>query len=182
MKELLKGINTVKQNEKLSRYNNKIFVFRANEFHWTFLPLFCVKIMLLISLSFAHIFTWTCWQNTYLEHCLFLTILPIELIQAYPRQMRIIFALKFSYKFSHNQNYSRVSHARSWKLHVLNKRNRLTQNKSESPHVRHLSYKEKQMRIKINSNLSYLWASTRHLSISIRCKRCDSVSSSASTL
>ena len=138
--------------------------------------------MLLISLSFAHIFTWTCWQNTYLEHCLFLTILPIELIQAYPRQMRIIFALKFSYKFSHNQNYSRVSHARSWKLHVLNKRNRLTQNKSESPHVRHLSYKEKQMRIKINWNLSYLWASTRHLSISIRCIRCDSVSSSASTL
>ena len=138
--------------------------------------------MLLISLSFAHIFTWTCWQNTYLEHCLFLTILPIKLIQAYPRQIRIIFALKFSYKFSHNQNYSMVSHARSWKLHVLNKRNRLTQNKSESPHVRHLSYKEKQMRIKINSNLSYLWASTRHLSISIRCKRCDSVSSSASTL
>ena len=32
MKELLKGINSVKQNEKLSRYNNKIFVFRANEF------------------------------------------------------------------------------------------------------------------------------------------------------
>ena len=94
MKELLKGINTVKQNEKLSRYNDKIFVFRANEFHWTFLQLFCVKIMLLISLSFAHIFTWTCWQNTYLEHCLFLTILPIKLIQAYPRQMRIIFALK----------------------------------------------------------------------------------------
>ena len=122
--------------------------------------------MLLISLSFAHIFTWTCWQNTYLEHCLILAILPIELIQAYPRQMRIIFALKFSYKFSHNQNYSRVSHARSWKPHVLNSRNRLTQNKRESPHVRHLSYKEKQMRIKINSNLSYLWASTQHLSIS----------------
>ena len=30
-----------------------------------------------------------------------------------------------------------------WKLHVLNNCNRLTQNKSESPHVRHLSYKKK---------------------------------------
>ena len=50
--------------------------------------------MLLMSLSFAHIFRWTCRKNTRLEHCLFLTILSIELIQAYPRQIRIISALK----------------------------------------------------------------------------------------
>ena len=99
--------------------------------------------MLLMSLSFAHIFRWTCRKNSRLEHCLFLTILSIELIQAYPRQIRIISALKLFSQPKLLWILMRHKNHSLRKMHVLNKCNRLTQNKSESPHVRHLSYKKK---------------------------------------